>query len=64
MKDDAIEEIYRLTDMCRGLSDEIMKRSREIKREKIIEIFRTIIKSNLNYKKNILLFIQRNSINI
>ena len=33
-------------------------------REKIIEIFRTIIKSNLNYKKNILLFIQRNSINI
>ena len=38
MKEDAIEEIYRLTDMCRGLSDEIMKRSREIKREKIIEI--------------------------
>lgn len=33
-------------------------------RTKIIEIFNTIIKNNLNYKKNILIFIQRNSINI
>ena len=42
MKDDAIEEIYRLTDMCRGLSDEIMKRSREIKREKIEIVYKKL----------------------
>lgn len=30
MKEDAIEEIYSLADLCRDFSDEIMKRSKEI----------------------------------
>lgn len=30
MKEDAIEEIYSLTDLCRDFSDEIMKRSKEM----------------------------------
>ena len=28
MKDDAIEEIYRLTELCRGMSEELIRRSR------------------------------------
>lgn len=29
MKDDAVEDIYRLTELCRGLSEELLKRCRE-----------------------------------
>ena len=28
MKDDAIEEIYRIVEICRGMSEELIKRSR------------------------------------
>ena len=29
MQDDAIKDVYRLTELCRGLSDELLKRCRE-----------------------------------
>lgn len=32
MKDDAVEEIYRLTELCRGFSDELLKRCQDTAR--------------------------------
>ena len=35
MKDDAIEEIYRIVEICRGMSEELIKRSRNCRGESI-----------------------------